>query len=171
MANRVGTAALAAAIACAAAPARGAAPARAAGLYVWGEAAAMTDGRPDRGLSDPDAQDRLLGACLEGPLPVRRLHFLSDPDSWDGNSVDRLLLRAAASGIEVYAVPPGGMQDAWARPLLRTGRADPGPVLAWVRSVVARGVPGARFTGVELDIEPHRARARSFLRFRRTAWD
>ncbi len=171
MAKSIGPLALAAALACAPAPGRCAGSQRPAGLYVWGEAVEMTDGRADRGEPDSDAQDRLLRACLEGPLRIRRLHFLADPGSWDAGSVDRLLRAAAAAGIEVYAVPPGGMQDAWAGPFLRTGRADPRPVLAWVRSVLARGAPGAKFAGVQLDVEPHRARARRLLLFRPTAWD
>jgi len=142
-----------------------------AGLYVWGPAIAMTDGRENGGVDDAEEQDRFLGFCVEGPLRVRRVYFLAEPGAWDPRSVARLLRRSRESGIEVYAVPPGGMQDRWAAPLRRTGEGDCGPLLRFTHEIAAAGEPGARFSGVQLDIEFHRARARKLLLFRARVWD
>ena len=142
------------------------------GLYVWQEAVAMTDGRPDAGVPDADAQERLLRLCREGPLDVRRLYFLADPAAWDAGSLRSFLASARGRGIEVYAVPAGAIQDAWVRPFRLLRRCDHEVVLAWVQAILDFDGSGgeARFAGIQLDIEPHGARSRDLLFRYRAVW-
>ena len=94
------------------------------GMYVWEEAVGMTNGRLDEGVSDAEAQDRLLRLCQSGPLDIRRLYFLADPASWSEPSLRSFLADARARGIDVYAVPVGAIQDAWIRPFRFHRRCD-----------------------------------------------
>ncbi len=142
------------------------------GLYVWDEAVRMTDGRPDAGVSDTEAQERLLRLCRTGPLDVTRLYFLADPAAWDGASLRAFLAAARARGIDVYAVPSGALQDTWVRPFRLRRRCDHAAVLSWVRAILDfdAGEGEARFAGVQLDIEPHGARSRDLLFRYRRVW-
>ncbi len=142
------------------------------GMYVWDEAVGMTNGRPDGGVSDATAQERVLRVCRDGPLDVRRLYFLADPSAWNESSLRSFLAEARARGIDVYAVPVGAIQDAWIRPFRLHRRCDHEAVLAWVREILEFDARGgeARFAGVQLDIEPHGARSRDFLFRYRPVW-
>lgn len=127
------------------------------GLYVWGEAIAIVDGRPDL-QSDHAGQLDLLTFCEN--RQVRRLYVAADPNTWNESSLHDFLRSARQRGIGVYAVPPGDSQDDWIRPFRRRGRCDHGVVLRWLDAVLRVGAedPRARFLGVQLDIEPHAAR-------------
>ena len=132
----------------------------------------MTDGRPDAGVSDAEAQERLLRLCRTGPLDVRRLYFLADPAAWDAASLRSFLRAARGRGVEVYAVPSGALQDVWVRPFRLRRRCDHDAVLGWIQAILDfdTGEGEARFAGVQLDIEPHGARSRDFFFRYRTVW-
>lgn len=136
------------------------------GLYVWGPAVEMTDGR-GKGRVDQAEQHRLLEFCRA--RGIVRLYLLADPESWDAASLGALLHRAKSLGIDAYAVPPAAVQDAWVRPLRFLRRCDHGVVVRWAEAVRRQG----GFAGVQLDLEPHDARSGLVLwgnRTGRTLW-
>ncbi len=136
-----------------------AAPAFSRSLYVWRPAAAMTDGRVRDGVTDFEEQKRLIRFCTDSAVAVDRLYFLLDPKDVDTGSLSTLLRQANEAGIQVYAVPRGSIQEDWIRPFRTRQPADHQVVLDWVswihRFNDGRTEPG--FTGINLDIEPHRA--------------
>lgn len=141
-------------------------PERGRGLYVWEEGLAMTDGR---GRDDPAARRRLLEFC--SAMRVLRLYVAVDPSSWSAGDVAELLDGAGARGIVVYAVAPGSLQDAWARPFPTRRRCDHDAVLRWLDGILRfNATAGHPFLGVMLDVEPHEARGRGWLGFRKRAW-
>jgi len=132
-------------------------------LFVWSPAVAMTDGGDD----DDEAQRRLLARCERDG--IGRIHFLIDPARHDRSSLRRFLVRARAGGVDVWALTPGGLQRAWVAPLRSRGAPDPGPVLDWLGRALALEDRdgGAAFGGIQVDVEPHTARAPGA---RRPAW-
>lgn len=143
-----------------------ASPSRGRGLYVWDEGLAMTDGR---GHDDPEARRRLLEFC--SAMRVLRLYVAVDPTSWSTGDVAELLDGAGTRGIVAYAVAPGSLQDAWARPFPTRRRCDHEAVLRWLDGVLRfNETAGHPFLGVMLDVEPHEARGRGWLGFRKRAW-
>jgi len=130
---------------------------------VWGDAIDMTDGESSSGVADAPAQRRLLDLCSSGPAQIGRLYFLAEPSLWDERSLRVFLRAAAARGIEVYAMPRGGIQNQWMEPFPRRGRCRNGVVLRWLSQILAfnKRSPEAVFKGIQLDIEPHEARSGS----------
>ena len=128
-------------------------------MYVWRPAAAMTDGPVQGGLTDFEEQKRLIRFCTDPAVAVDRLYFLVDPDKADTGSLATFLRQSADAGIQVFAVPRGSIQDDWIRPLRTKQHAAHKVVLEWVAWILEfnRDHPEAGFTGINLDIEPHRA--------------
>ncbi|ANM29333.1 hypothetical protein ABI59_06595 [Acidobacteria bacterium Mor1] len=127
------------------------------GLFVWQPATGMTDG--DAG--DFRQQQELIRFCSHPDVDVHRLYLLFDPDAQDPASRRALITAADALDIGVWALNPGSLQHRWASTLKRGRPADHQAVLDWLDGVLAyqRAAPReARLVGVQLDIEPHRAR-------------
>lgn len=129
-------------------------------LYIWWEAMQMVNGAIDGGVTDHQAQDRLISFCKASEVGIDRLYFLSVPSESDPGSLARFLAEAGQAGLHVYAVPRGRIQHRWIRPLQQEGGCDHRTVLAWVDQVIAFNDSNrqARFAGIQLDIEPHNAR-------------
>jgi len=119
----------------------------------------MTDGQSQDGVTDYEEQKALIRFCTEPAVEVDRLYFLVDPDKVEPGSLATFLRQSTDAGIQVFAVPRGSIQDEWILPLRTKQPADHQIVLDWV-SWIHRfndGHPEARFAGINLDIEPHRA--------------
>ncbi len=131
------------------------------GLYVWDAAVSMTDGRGE----DEAEQRALVEFCRAPGVDVRRLYFLVDFERSVPASLDGLLQQAAEAGIRVFALHPGSLQDTWVRPFPASRACDHAAVLEWVERVLGynelREESERRFSGIQLDIEPHLARSRS----------
>jgi hypothetical protein len=90
---------------------------------------------------------------------VKRLYFLVDPNKVDTGSLATFMRQAADAGIDVFAVPRGSMQHDWIKPFRTRQPADHLVVLDWIAWIHDFNGKYAEsgFTGINLDIEPHRA--------------
>jgi len=128
-------------------------------LYVWSPASAMTDGVTENGITDYQAQDRLIRFCANPEAGITRLYFLVVPETMEPGSMATFLRRAKDAGIEVYAVPRGSIQDDWIAPMRRKQTANHAVVWDWAETILAfnREHPEGGFAGIQLDVEPHLA--------------
>lgn len=140
------------------------------GLYVWGDALSMSHGAATPPGTDDEERARLFAFARSHG--IRRLYVALDPRACRREAVAALLSEARALGIGVFAVPPAAVIEAWIAPFPRGGGTDPRAVLAWLDAVLdLPRVDGPGFTGIQLDAEPHAARARSrVLGLRRPVW-
>ncbi len=145
-----------------------AAPASARSMFVWRPAAAMTDGKIENGVTDYEAQKRLLRFCAAPGVGITRLYFLVVPESVDPGSLATFLRQAGEAGVEIYAVPRGSIQDEWIKPVRKNHPADHDKLLTWAEKIAGynRIDPDAGFAGLQLDVEPHLAAPEG----RKTLW-
>ena len=129
----------------------------------------MLDGRDEGRATDAERRDDLLGYCAS--RRILRLYVAVDPETWDPASVADLLRAASERGIVIYAVPPGSLQNTWARSFPTRKRCNHQAVLGWIDEILRfdAGAPHP-FVGVMFDIEPHQAVGRGWFGFKRRAW-